>query len=239
MEKIDAIILAGGLGTRLQTTVPDLPKALAPVNGRPFLDLVLEMLQLSGSIQKVVIAVGHMHEKIINRYTNNKEIEIPIEYSIEEQLLGTGGGIKKAVSFCDSTDVLVLNGDSFVDISIPDFLAFHLKNHALISMALKEVENANRYGKVNISNGNMILSFEEKITRQESGFINAGMYLFNKSMFNEIEENRVLSLERDLLPTMIKNRSYGYICRGRFIDIGTAESFGVASDYLKNDTNMH
>lgn len=233
MDTIDAIILAGGLGTRLRETVRDVPKSLAPVDGKPFLDIILETLRSSGTIKKVVVAVGYMAEQIIQRYRQGEGFGLQIDFSIEQKLLGTGGGVKKALTYCDSTDVLVLNGDSYVDISIPDFLTFHKRNNALVSMALKEVENANRYGRVNILSDNTILSFEEKIERKESGLINAGMYLFNRELFNNIPDNKVLSLERDLLPTMIKNRSYGFICNGKFIDIGTTESFGIASEYLK------
>jgi D-glycero-alpha-D-manno-heptose 1-phosphate guanylyltransferase len=233
LDTIDAIILAGGLGTRLRETVRDVPKSLAPVDGKPFLDIILKTLRSSGNIKKVVIAVGYMAEKIIKRYHKGENFGLEIEFSIEKELLGTGGGVKKALAYCDSTDVLVLNGDSYVDISIPDFLTFHKQHNSLLSMALKEVENANRYGRVNISKDSSILSFEEKLPRQESGFINAGMYLFNKELFNDVEEKKVLSLERDLLPNMIKKRSFGFVCHGKFIDIGTTESFGIASEYLK------
>jgi D-glycero-alpha-D-manno-heptose 1-phosphate guanylyltransferase len=208
---------------------------LAPVDGKPFLDIILEMLRSSGKIKKVVIAVGYMAEKIIKRYQRDENFGLQIEFSIEKELLGTGGAVKKALAFCDSNDVLVLNGDSYVDISIQDFIMFHKHHNSLLSMALKEVENANRYGRVNISNDSTILSFEEKIARQESGYINAGMYIFNKDIFKDIEQNKVLSLERDLLPNMIRLRSHGFICRGKFIDIGTAESFEIASDYLKKE----
>lgn len=234
MDNIDTIILAGGLGTRLRTSVSDLPKVLAPVNGKPFLDIVLHSLDQSGCVGNIVIAVGYMADKIIEKYKNSYDYSFAINFSIEKELLGTGGAIKKAMANTNSNDILVLNGDSYVDIDLRNFYTMHKKCKAQITIALKEVENANRYGKVNILNDGMITSFEEKVLNQSSGYINAGMYIFKRELFDSIEENKVLSLEKDLLPTLIKSKAYGFICDGKFIDIGLPETFNIASSYLKD-----
>lgn len=234
MENIDAIILAGGLGTRLRSSVSDLPKALAPVNGKPFLDIVLNLLDKSDCVGNVVIAVGYMADKIVSRYKNSKDYQFAINYSVEKELLGTGGAIRKAISFTGTNNVLVLNGDSYVDIDVLSFCTTHKNSNANITIALKEVENANRYGKVNILNDGMITSFEEKVLNQSKGYINAGMYIFKRELFDLVEKNKVLSLEKDLLPTMIKSKAYGFICKGKFIDIGIPETFEIATTYLKD-----
>ena len=234
MEKFDAIILAGGLGTRLRTSVSDLPKALAPVNGKPFLDFVLHSLDQSDCVENVVIAVGFMADKIINRYENVKNYGFNITFSVEKELMGTGGAIKKALKLTNSNDILVLNGDSYVDIDMQSFFTMHKSKNAQITIAIKEVENANRYGKVNILEDGLITSFEEKVLNQSSGYINAGVYLFKRELFDSVEENKILSLEKDLLPTMIKSNAYGFICKGKFIDIGIPETFEIASTYLKD-----
>lgn len=233
MKNFDAIILAGGLGTRLSAVSGDLPKALMPVNGRPFIEILFKLLNKSGCIDTVVIAAGHKGDRIISEYEKNTDYGFKILFSMEEKLLGTGGAIKKNLSLTASDDVLIMNGDSYADIDIRDFYNDHKKQNALITIALAKVENANRYGKINISNDRKILSFEEKVTIPSGGYINAGMYLFDRKLFDHVPNGTVVSLERDLLPDMIKSQAYGYLCRGKFIDIGTPETAGLASEYLK------
>ena len=144
---MDVIILAGGLGTRLQSVVNDVPKPLALINQKPFLDILLDQLAGFGSIKKVVLAVCHRADQIISRYSVLK-YPFEIEFSIEEEPLGTGGAVIQALSFCDDEDVLVLNGDSYVDFNLTSLLSFHKKNKSLFTVKLIKVENGDHYGRV-------------------------------------------------------------------------------------------
>lgn len=231
--KIDAIILAGGLGTRLRGVLNDLPKVLAPVNGRPFLDILLGFLNTWGSIKKVIIAVGYMGDKVVKEYSNQQGYHFEILFSKEKELLGTGGAIKKAMKYVETDDVLVLNGDSYIDVDLEDLIKTHQEKNAIMTIVLKEVENANRYGSVNLDSKNRILFFEEKKTARLGGYVNAGMYIFKKGLFDDLEENTVISLEKELLPAFLKKGGYGYISHGKFIDIGIPETYKIADSYLK------
>ncbi|MBL7996808.1 nucleotidyltransferase family protein [bacterium] len=235
MKNTDAVILAGGLGTRLGDSAGDLPKVLVPVNGKPFLEFVFKLISRSKFVTRVVLAVGHKADKIISKYQDNSDYGFEILFSLEKDLLGTGGAIKKALQYTKSDDILVLNGDSYVDIDIQSFISAHESKGASISIALTYVENANRYGKVNMSTNNKIVSFEEKAPSSSGGYINCGVYLLKKSVFDRVPENTALSLEKDLLPDMIKSDAYGFICNGKFIDIGVPEAYGLASEYLKEE----
>ena len=232
MKKIDSIILAGGLGTRLREVAPDLPKPMVSINGKPFLDLILSLLNKCGSIERVVLAVGYMADKIIERYEKSSEYSFEILFSVEEKLLGTGGAIKNALKYTETDNVLVLNGDSFVEVDLYDFLKKHLQTNADMTIVLKELENSNRYGSVKIDEDNKITCFEEKKTGLSKGLINAGVYMIKKTLFDSIKEQTVISLEKELLPVFIKNDVFGYIGKGKFIDIGTPETYRIADKYL-------
>ncbi len=235
MKKIDSIILAGGLGTRLRKVVPDLPKPMVSINGKPFLDLILSLLNKCGSIERVILAVGYMADKIIERYEKSSEYSFEILFSVEEKLLGTGGAIKKALKYTKTENVLVLNGDSYVDIDLYDFLKKHLQTNADMTIVLKELENSNRYGSVKIDENNKITCFEEKKTGVSKGYVNAGIYLIKRSLFDSIKEQAVISLEKELLPVFIKKDVFGYIGKGKFIDIGIPETYRMADKYLREE----
>lgn len=236
MEKIDAIILAGGEGKRLRSIVNEIPKPLATVGGKPFLDILIEQLSEFNYINSVVLAVGYKAEKIIERYKDCSKYNFNITFSIEEELLGTGGAIKKAIKHTKTKDILVLNGDSYTEVNIKDLIITHRNNEAKITIVLLEVEDVSRYGSVRVNSQNRILSFEEKKEYTGPGLINAGIYLIQKNIFSDIEENKVISFEKEVLPIFIrnfKNNIYGYIVKGEFIDIGIPETYKIASKYLK------
>lgn len=231
---MDAIILAGGKGTRLQGIVSDVPKPLAPIKGVPFLDIILMQLNKYHFVRKVVLAVGYKSEMIVERYADRKGYNFGIIFSVEKELLGTGGAIKKAISFTDSQDVLILNGDTFVDIELDDLIDFHKERGALLTIVLRKIDDTNRYGTVLIDNQNMILAFEEKKQDKQSlALINAGIYIINRSLFDSVEE-RELSFEKELLPHFIEHDAYGYIVKGRFVDIGIPETYSIAGEYLRD-----
>ncbi len=237
MEKLDSIILAGGLGTRLRGVVPELPKALAPVNNKPFLDIILSALSKWECIEKVVIAVGYMADKIIERYKDTSKYGFKILFSVEEELLGTGGAIKKVIPQTETDNILVLNGDSYAETDLCDLLDKHVETSASMSIVLREVENASRYGRVKLISDNRIVCFEEKTPGPAKGYINAGMYLIKRKLFDDVKNNVVISLEKELLPVFIKEGVFGYISSGKFIDIGIPETYKIADEYLKEVCN--
>ena len=235
MKKIDSIILAGGLGTRLRKIAPSLPKPMVLINGKPFLDLILSLLNKCGSIERVVLAVGYMADKFIQRYEKSSEYNFEILFSVEETLLGTGGAIKNALKHTETDNVLVLNGDSYVDIDFRDLSRKHLQTNADMTIVLKELEDSNRYGSVKIDENNRITCFEEKKAGCSKGLINAGVYMIKKTLFDSVKEQTVISLEKELLPVFIKNNVFSYIGEGKFIDIGIPETYKIADEYLHEE----
>jgi D-glycero-alpha-D-manno-heptose 1-phosphate guanylyltransferase len=237
LRKLDAIVLAGGLGTRLRDAVPDLPKPLAPINGRPFLDILLAFLERSGVVNRVFLAVGYMGHKIIERYDGSRRYGFDIRFSLEQGPLGTGGAIKKAIKQTDSGDILCLNGDSLVVVDLPGVVEFHTKAHAAMTMVVREVDNTDRYGAVHMDDGMRIKRYAEKNNQGRSGYINAGTYVFQRRLFDDVDE-RPISLEKELLPEFLDKDVRGYVSSGKFIDIGTPETYKIASHYLSDIAGM-
>lgn len=236
-EKIDVIILAGGLGTRLKSVMPTLPKVLSPVNGRPFLDYILDFLERSESVNNVILAIGYMADQVIEKYTDRPEYHFKILFSKEEALLGTGGAIRKALQFSTTDDVMVLNGDSYVDVDIRDVITLHREKNSSMTIVVKKVGNAGRYGLVEFDKNHRIGSFNEKQTKAEEGHINAGIYLFKRKIFNGVEEDRKISLEKELMPLFINNYGvYALVTHENFIDIGTPETFLLAEKFFNKES---
>ena len=154
-----AIILAGGFGTRLQSVVNDLPKPMAPINGEPFLNYQLNYLKHYG-IKNVILSVGYLAEKIKAYYGSNFN-GLEIDYVVEENPMGTGGGIRLALEKCTESLSFVLNGDSFFDVDLIKFNDLHIQNRSQISLALRKVNNSERYGTIEKTKENIISSFKE------------------------------------------------------------------------------
>jgi D-glycero-alpha-D-manno-heptose 1-phosphate guanylyltransferase len=216
---LSAIVLAGGFGTRLKDIIKDIPKPMADINGKPFLEILLRYLQ-KNSIKKAVLSAGYKQEKIIE-YFKESFVGINIVYSKEDNPLGTGGAIKKALELIDDDNVFILNGDTFFNINLLDMKRFHLKNCADITIALKNMKNFDRYGAVAL-NKSRVIRFEEK-KNVKSGYINGGVYILQKDILKDQKD--IFSFEEYLSKT--KKNIYGYKSDGYFIDIGVPE------DYLK------
>ena len=215
------IILAGGFGTRLSTVVKDVPKPMAPINGKPFLYYIFKELQHQ-KIKQVVLSVGHLKE-VIQDYFQDSYLGISIQYAIENEPFGTGGGIKHAFNFVED-DAFVLNGDTFFDIELSKLK----KTDADISIALKPMFNFDRYGTVELNNENRIVSFNEK-KHCEHGLINGGVYYFKKSLFDKIETERKFSFEKDILEKHLHHlQIQGTVFDNYFIDIGIPEDYKQA-----------
>ncbi len=225
---MDCIILAGGLGTRLRPVVPHLPKALAPIQGVPFLKLIVQQLLLSGVVSKIILAVGYLAEQVEQAFQN-----VPVEFSREEAPLGTGGATLKAMGKTVGDPVLVINGDTYLHISLSEMLVFHQAKGAAVTLACREVENAERFGTLDLSAEGQILGFREKARRK--GAVNCGFYLFNRSLFEKFPFEGSFSLERDLFPYLVQHdKMFGFLCDGAFIDIGTPESFAESQELLRS-----
>jgi len=222
----EAIILAGGLGTRLSSVVKDIPKVMAPINERPFLEYLFDYLE-TYKINRVVLSVGHKFEDIQSQF-GNKYNSIHIDYAIEDSPLGTGGGIKKAFEKIQGNRAFVFNGDTMFRINLNDLIDFHSSNKSDFSIVLRELDNVQRYGSVEIDINQRITIFNEKGKKEGIGFINGGIYLTNKQFFNNLNLLEKFSLEKDCLEKLYTYLPfYGLICRQYFIDIGIPE------DYLK------
>lgn len=224
----EAIILAGGFGTRLKEVVSDVPKPMAPVNGKPFLDYIVRYLQFYG-IQHIVFSVGHLSEKIIDHYGNQ------FSYSVEKEPLGTGGGICLAMQHCKEEDILVLNGDSFFDINLKALYNKHNESLSDCSLALRKVDNAARYGTIELGELDMIKNFKEKSGKEKPGLINAGTYILNRSVFmEETIGKKSFSVEKDFFEKKVDQlKFYGFTFSGYFIDIGILEDYKRAQDEFK------
>lgn len=228
---ISALILAGGLGTRLAQTVPYLPKALAPIQGIPFLQILLRQLQRANLFSKVILALGHK-SSFIEHFLCSTSFPFPIEISIEPSPLGTGGAIFHALEKIDSDLFLTMNGDSYFDLSFSSFLHFHQAKQAAISIACTEIEDAARYGSIEMDTSQRILNFSEKSASSRKGWISTGIYLLQKSLFTNLP-HVPCSLEKDLFPRFLEKGLFGYSHRGTFIDIGTHHSYMQAQETLK------
>ncbi|MCB9262746.1 MAG: NTP transferase domain-containing protein [Flavobacteriales bacterium] len=227
----EAVILAGGKGTRLQSVIKDVPKPMAIVAERPFLTYLLEKLSKNG-VQKVVLSVGYKYEVILD-YFGQRYKNITIEYAVEETPLGTGGGIKLAMKKCDTPNILVLNGDTFFDVSLKDFCTFHESQNFDVSIALKQMENPSRYGTVKLEQ-NHISEFKEKDETLKMGHINAGVYCFKKDFFLKNTPNGSFSLEEQFLQKEVAKSGFGgYAEEAYFIDIGIPEDYQKANQYFE------
>src|SRR6478735_4320802 len=218
MQIREAIVLAGGLGTRLREAVPDLPKCMAPVNGKPFLHYLLNYFHEQG-IQRFLLSVGYKHE-LVSGYFDNHSHPFEITYVIENDPLGTGGGIQLALRESLENDVLVLNGDTFFKIVLAAFSDFHRNTNAECSLALKPMKRFDRYGVVETMGDHKISSFREKRPYDE-GAINGGVYAINKSRFLNRRLPETFSMEKDYFEKVVDEGClYGQQQDGYFIDIG-------------------
>ncbi len=219
----EAIILAGGLGTRLRSAVPDLPKCMAPINGKPFLTYVINHLQSQG-IEHFIFSLGYKSE-VITDFLAKDFPSLFFKTSLEEEPLGTGGAIKKACKIAKDSCVLVANGDTLYKIDVEKIAGVHCLTGASCSINLKPMKNFDRYGVVEIDQHCIIKSFKEK-QFYESGLINGGSYALHTHKFLDELLPDKFSFETDYLEKYYqKRRMFGVIQDEYFIDIGIPEDF--------------
>lgn len=225
---ITAIILAGGLGTRLRSVVSEVPKCMAPVNGIPFIHFIVWFLKNQG-IEHFIFSLGYKHE-IITGYLDKTFPQLNKQYSIEQEPLGTGGAIKKALSLVQTDFAVVLNGDTMFNVHIGELVNTHQQKKASCTIALKEMKQFTRYGSVETDTDDRITAFNEK-TYCEKGLINGGVYVINKNSLQDKELPESFSFEKDYLEKFLASEKiFGVQNEYYFIDIGVPEDYQKFQD---------
>jgi D-glycero-alpha-D-manno-heptose 1-phosphate guanylyltransferase len=223
---MEAIILAGGFGTRLRSVVSDVPKPMAPINGRPFLELLLNHI-IGYGFNHIVLSTGYLHEKIEEHFGNSYR-SIELSYAVENEPLGTGGGMRNALERCREEVVTVLNGDTLFKIDYDDLARFYQLHPTRLAVVLRQVPDTSRYGSVSTDCCDRISSFTEKNAAGGAGNINGGIYMMHRSLLEEHPLGEVFSFEKKILQKKyIDEPFYAYASGAYFIDIGIPE------DYLK------
>ena len=237
---MEAVVLAGGLGTRLGKTVVGLPKSLAPIGEQPFLSYLLGWLRSEG-ITEVILAVGHRRRAIVQHYARHKPDGIRLRYSIENKPLGTGGALRNVRALLRCEEFFVLNGDSIFDVNLQRMLAFHRRHRSKATLALANPPEAGRYGSFLLNAQGRIRAFVEKQATSEpnagggpdlSRWISGGLYIMNKAIFRHMPRRQELSLEKEVFPRLIGGPFYGFPSKGYFIDIGVPEDYQRAQSEL-------
>jgi NDP-sugar pyrophosphorylase family protein len=235
---IQAVILAGGLGTRLRGVVADKPKILAPVNGKPFVSYLFSQLIAVG-IREAVLCTGYLGEQVEAAF-GKKWKTLNLLYSKEIQPFGTAGALRSALPFLKSEILLVMNGDSYFGCNLEEAFTWHVSKKAAATILLTDVPNAARYGTVVVDADGKVLRFEEKNAFSKVGAqhaaplqINAGIYFIKKDLLSSIPENRAVSIEKETFPGWVGKSLYGYRTDGAFLDIGSPESYASADVFLR------
>lgn len=232
-----AVILAGGLGTRLRSALPDLPKPMAPIQGRPFLEYMLTQLKGFG-VRDIVFCVGYKAEIVEKHFGDGASLGLNITYSYEKDLLGTGGAVKLAQDKITADNFLLLNGDCYCDYDGAALLEFHRQKNAEVTILGVEVDDRTRFGSLRIGEGDVVEAFEEKGAALGRGTINAGVYALKKELLETIPAGEVYSLERQVFPPLCGNGLYAYRTSGEFIDIGLPEEWQRAQEFLPSKIKL-
>lgn len=221
---MQAVLLAGGLGTRLRSVVNDRPKPMALVEGYPFMEYLIHQLKSNG-IEDIVMAVGYKGSMVEDYFQDGSKQGVRIQYSYEEEPLGTAGAIKNAAEKLTDESFFVLNADTFYKMDYSRLIESNLENDAIMTLVLREVEDISRYGKATLTDG-ILTGFNEKSADAEPGTINGGVYLIRKKMLDYIPEGKV-SLENEVIPRLLNGgiTISGIVNDGYFIDIGIPEDY--------------
>lgn len=225
---MEAIVLAGGFGSRLKSVVPDLPKPMAPIAGRPFLEIFLTSLARKG-FRRVVLSLGYMAEKVVDHF-GGQFVGMELVYEIENTPLGTGGAARQALTRCHADHVFVFNGDTFLDLEAANMEA-HWQAHRAPLIVAREVPDTARYGRLDTADGR-VRGFAEK-GEVGRGLINAGCYVLPRDILDEFVPGQPFSLETDFLAKAVGVRRFDlFVTHGHFIDIGVPEDYARAQTEL-------
>ncbi len=226
---MQAIILAGGLGSRLRPVVNDAPKSMARVAGRPFLEYLLAQLRSNGWTRALVCA-GFLAEAIESHFGDGRRWDMELEYSTESEPRGTAGALKLAEPMLVGDRWLLMNGDSLFDISLQELVDAHIQKPSLITIALARVADGQRYGRVTCAPDGMITAFAEKTDAATPALINSGLYIIERPLLDLIPADRPVSLEREVIPALVGEGVRGVPFDGYFIDIGVPKDYARAQD---------
>lgn len=228
MIDLPVVVLCGGLGTRLRAALADRPKSLAPVGGRSFLAVQLELLRNRGA-RRFVLCVGHMADQIEAAFGDGAAIGVQIDYSHDgKTLLGTGGALKRAERYFAPT-AIVTNGDTFIDVDLAQLAHVHSSARgqgAVATLTVARVPDATRYGAIEIER-ERVTAFREKQHHSGSAWVNAGVYVIERELLSRIPPDKTLSLERDVFPAAIRDGLplAAFEQEASFTDIGTPDDF--------------
>ncbi len=218
-----ALILAGGEGKRLRSVINDVPKPMAPINEKPFLEYLILQLKKQ-NIKDIIFSIGYKGSIIRSYFQDGGNWDINIEYSEEDNPLGTGGALRKAGELIADEQFIVMNGDSFFDIEFKQLISFHEDKQAVATIGLAYVETIERYGQVGIGNDGEITKFVEKGNSVSSGYINGGIYILTSELINKIPFGQV-SLETEVFPNLRNKGLFGVKFKSFFVDIGKPEEY--------------
>ena len=227
----DGVILCGGLGKRLRGVVGDTPKVMAQVDGRPFLDFLLKYL-IAQNIQRVILCTGYKAD-IVEDYYRGRDFGLSIEFSREQQPLGTGGALKNAAAIVSSDPFFVFNGDSFLPVPLQPFLNFHIQKNAEASLVVSRVDEGRDFGSLNVNGDFQIVEFQEKRNHSSKVLVNTGIYCFSRCLFEQMPDEKIFSLENDLFPRLLGKKFYAYYTEQEFMDIGTPQRYESARRKLR------
>lgn len=232
-EHLTAMILVGGLGTRLRPVVSDRPKPMALVHGVPFLEILVDTLSRKG-VTKIVLLTGYQGEVIETHFKSWHSAGSVILLSHEDKPLGTGGAIKHAERFAGDP-TLVVNGDTFLDVDIARLLDTHQRNQADVTLSLIEVPDVGRYGEVEVNENSRVTGFHEKQSgSSKPGLVNAGVSLLARDFIRRLPAQRPFSMETEVFPEVARSgRMFGVLQRGPFFDIGTPESYDAFKHFIQ------
>ena len=225
---MEAIVLAGGFGTRLRSVVPDIPKPMAPIANKPFLEILLGSLSRKG-FTRATLSLGFMSETITSHFGNRFD-DMDLNYVVEEVPLGTGGALRLALTQCVADHVYVFNGDTYLDLEVAAVEA-HWQAHRLPIIVGREVTDTSRFGRL-VTEAGMVTGFAEKGC-SGSGLINAGCYVVNRGQLDAFAVNSPFSLESDYFVKAVAATAIEvFVTTGHFIDIGVPEDYARAQSEL-------
>lgn len=227
---IDVVVLCGGKGKRLQSVISDRPKPMAQIDQKPFLDMLIEYFCDFGC-RRFILCTGHMSEIISQHYRKNRDA-LDFVISKEHSPLGTAGAVKNSERHLTSQTFLVTNGDSFCPVDLDEFLSFHRSREALVSMAVIDAENTGDTGMITMDQNRRITGFAEKSDDRTRGYINTGIYLFERRVLSQIDPDTNVSLEYELFPELAGDEFYGFVTEEKLFDIGTPERLDTARKIL-------
>ncbi|MFH1515241.1 MAG: sugar phosphate nucleotidyltransferase [bacterium] len=234
LAEIDVLILTGGQGTRLRSVVSDRPKPMADIQGQPFLEILLEYL-LGQGLKRFILSTGFMSYYIEDHFAKRPHYG-DIIISRETSPLGTAGAIKHAKEFIRSEPFIVLNGDSFCEVSYNRLIQLHIHRKALTTLVVAEAGDQAECGSVVLDYDNSVRIFDEKQKDMSCNYLSAGIYCMSQAMFNVLPEDKMYSLEYDIFPRLIQQGCYAYITPEPFFDIGEEVRYKYFKTYVRTKT---